>query len=116
MKSRSRKELVCRPFCRFYKEGGEEETACAGLLTALELLDEQTLERLAPELDGMLWDASRDELLAATLCSRCDFRVDGCGFREGEPDSPPCGGYVLIELLLRRGRLRPGDLDPEKGE
>jgi hypothetical protein len=34
------------------------------------------------------------------VCEQCDFLADGCDFRQGL-DSPPCGGYTVIEHLLR---------------
>jgi len=109
MKNARFENLVCSPWCRFYK-GGKEEMACAGLVFFQEHFDWKSLNKLLQTLAPMASDASRDELLNRVLCQTCEFRVDGCGFREGEEDSPPCGGYILLELLLRQGLVSPDRL------
>jgi len=109
VKEQAFESLVCSPWCRFYK-GGKEEMACAGLTLFQECFDWKDLNKLLQTLEPMKWDASRDEILNRVLCTACEFRVDGCGFREGEEDSPPCGGYILLELLVRQGLVQPDDL------
>jgi len=109
MKEHSHASIVCGPYCRFYKPG-KEEMACAGLLFFQKRWSEEQLRGLCAKLSPMAWNGSEDESLSATLCRLCEFRIDGCGFREGEADSPPCGGYILLELLLRQGLLQPDDL------
>jgi len=101
--------LVCSPWCRFYK-GAKEEMACAGLLFFQTRFERNNLNKLLQTLETMSWNASEDGLLKGVLCDRCDFRVEGCGFREGEEDSPPCGGYILLELLVRQGLVQREDL------
>lgn len=102
MKEPRFEKLVCEPYCRFYK-GGKEEQACAGLLFFQERFDWNDLNRLLQTLEMDRWDASEDEVLLKILCEKCDFAEDGCGFREGEDDSPPCGGYILFEWMIRQG-------------
>lgn len=109
MKKAPFETLVCSPWCRFYK-GGKEEMACAGLIFFQNRFEWNSLNKLLQTLEPMSWNASEDQLLAGVLCDPCEFRVDGCGFREGEEDSPPCGGYILLELLIRQGLVQREDL------
>lgn len=104
MKEERFERLVCLPHCRFYK-GGKEDMACAGLVFFQSRFRYEDLNKLLQTLEPLEWDASEDEILGEILCKACDFAEDGCGFREGEEDSPPCGGYVLLELMLRRGLI-----------
>jgi len=108
MKTPLLENLVCAPHCRFYK-GGKEEMACAGLLFFKERFRPQDLPKLLQTLEPASWNASEDSLLEPLLCRVCDFREDGCDFRDGEPDAPPRGGYILLELLIRQG-LVPRDI------
>jgi len=110
MKEERFERLVCLPYCRFYK-GGKEDMACAGLVFFQSMFRYEDLNKLLQTLEPLEWDASEDGILGEVLCKACDFAEDGCGFREGEEDSPPCGGYVLLELMLRRGLIDRGSLN-----
>ncbi len=97
MKSDAFTDIVCRGFCRFYREGKESQ-ACgtydflARNLTAAELASMAPGIRLKPAF-------SKDEEIMSLACMQCDFLIDGCDFREGL-DAPPCGGYTILASLL----------------
>jgi hypothetical protein len=94
-----RRRLVCKGFCKFYKPGRKERLKCGTYdflsrnLSPGELL--HVCRGTGPH------DLSRDEDIRAMICDRCEFLVDGCDFRDGLP-SPPCGGYAVVESLLKR--------------
>lgn len=91
--------LVCKEFCSFYKPG-KEEMQCGSMrflnkhMTPHEL---QLAARFAPKK----FDRSTDDSIRELVCAKCDFLVDGCDFRDGL-DSPPCGGYPVVEHLLKQ--------------
>jgi hypothetical protein len=93
-------DIICKGFCMFYNEG-KEGLACGtyeflkGNLTPHEIDSCMRDMQAAP-------DFSRDKEIRVMVCGKCDFLVDGCDFREGLA-APPCGGYTIIEWLLKRG-------------
>jgi len=105
MKSKGYSELICRGFCKFYKPG-KEAIQCGGYsflrdnLTIGELRylyksSQQTRDRL--ELPGT--GSGEHKTLEGLICRKCDFLVDGCDFMDNR-SAPPCGGYILVRLLL----------------
>jgi hypothetical protein len=101
MKEKDCTVIICKNFCSFFK-GGKEDIHCGGYqvltdnLTCAELAylsstidDAEALKKLIPP---------DDEVLFQTICERCDFRIDGCDYRENR-SGPPCGGFILIREL-----------------
>lgn len=97
MKTGAFTDIVCKGFCRFYREGKENQ-ACGTYdflsrnLTASELASMVSAIHLKP-------DFSQDEEIMSLACMQCDFLADGCDFREGL-DAPACGGYTILASLL----------------
>ncbi|MFH1675185.1 MAG: hypothetical protein ABIF87_17415, partial [Pseudomonadota bacterium] len=85
LKTSQTTELICRPYCSYYKPGQKEDMACRGF----ELLRSFIKEH--PECISHFPDVRTDPfkdtyhgLLHATLCQRCDFLIDGCDFTDPE--------------------------------
>lgn len=97
MKTDSYTKTICRGFCRFYKEGKEELT-CGTYNFLAERFGPEDLAAKIKDIRKTA-DFSRDEEIKKIICGKCEFLADGCDFREGL-DSPPCGGYTIIEWLL----------------
>jgi hypothetical protein len=115
--------LVCAGFCTHHKPGVVEEWHCGGL-GLVAALRGRAVDR-GPEavasFDRALRDAvvsdervgfAADTLLKGAICATCAFLPDeGCDHRNpdlAEDDRlEPCGGYLLLTLLLRRGVLDP---------
>lgn len=91
-------ELICGRFCAFYKPGNKEEMMCGTFDFLARNLSPGELRR-ASDLAGPECTFSVDDKIRGLVCSRCEFAVDGCDFRAGL-DSPPCGGYNIVEALL----------------
>jgi hypothetical protein len=94
------KDLVCNNFCSFYNPG--KKIMKCGSYSFLE-------RNLTPrELDWAVqrtpkkYDLSADREIKSIVCKKsCDFySTDDCDFRLGL-DSPPCGGYTIVESLLK---------------
>jgi hypothetical protein len=103
MKDKDYTSVICKGFCSFYREGKED--LCCG--TYLFLKNNLTLRELCFLLDLSKMDERpsecvfpADEEIKRLVCNKCDFLVDGCDFRE-DGSHPPCGGYSIIEMLLR---------------
>ncbi len=102
MKDRAYTNIICKGFCRFYKEG-REELHCGTYnflrrnLTPNELT--AFLKRPENAKKSPVPDFSRDKEIKEIVCDGCEFLMDGCDFRE-DGSHPPCGGYILLERLL----------------
>jgi len=120
MRSREEKlqRLVCAEHCRFFKPWREEDRRCGGHRWLLEkakaaegILD--PLERLRGCRPVLPLRA--DALLLRTVCSRCAFYPEDCRYRSAASarEGIPCGGIVVMDLLLERGHLSAAELhDP----
>ena len=101
MKENDYVNIVCRPFCSFYKEG-KEEIQCGGYNLLKDQFTLSELKILAAQIEKTK-DISRqiptkNKNLADLICSQCDFLIDGCDYSENR-SGPPCGGYILINEL-----------------
>ncbi len=96
-------EIICKGFCRYFKKG-KEEMHCGGYQFLVDNLTVSELRQLAALSDGVEEIKNRippdDENLFSLVCSKCDFLVDGCDFRENR-SGPPCGAYILIDILVK---------------
>ena len=101
MKAERYTEVICKRFCKFYKPG-KDRLACGAYDFLAENLSAGELSKMA-DYGGVSPDFSVDAIIRGLACERCEFRIDGCDFRAGL-NSPPCGGYVLIERLLKTSR------------
>ncbi len=120
MGKREFKDYICRPFCKFFREGEKEEMACRGA-RVVELLVQRgglkpgNLPRHGK--DPSLWD-KRDTALEKNVCQNCPFYTGGCDFQSPNqpPGSEPCGGYILLSLLKEKGNISVADLEESAGE
>ena len=113
-------EYVCRPFCSFFREGVKEELACQGgvLVESMVLSGRLRPETLPAREQAGCCSLFDDPLLEAAVCRICPFRVDGCDFRavEPPPNSVPCGGYILLAILLESGTISRSEMEGGTGE
>lgn len=102
MSTVSHTDVICRNFCTFFKEG-KEDMQCGTYRVLASLITASEIENLVRGISPVP-EYSFDARIAELVCSQCDFLVDGCDFRDGL-DSPACGGYVILEHLIRAGRI-----------
>jgi hypothetical protein len=104
MKEIAYNEIICRPYCSFYKEG-KEEMECGGyqyLRNQLTLAELQHLVKQSNRYESISRRIPpKNEYLFNLVCKQCDFLIDGCDYSENG-SGPPCGGYLLIEQLVNR--------------
>lgn len=98
MKKEVYTELICKGFCSFFKEGKEDMT-CETYNFLVRNLTERELRCLIMSINKTA-DLSSDDYIKSNICDRCEFLKEDCDFRAGK-ESPPCGGYVVIEGLRR---------------
>ena len=95
-------DIICKGFCCYFK-GGKEEMHCGGYQFLRDNFTLHELFQLAdiPERDEKIKNLipPGDENLGSLVCSKCDFRIDGCDYSENR-SGPPCGGYILIDRLV----------------
>lgn len=99
MSGQAHRELICKGFCSFYKPG-KEDLKCGAYAFLERNLSTGEL-RSAARTATPRPDVSLDSEMRELICERCDFLDGGCGFREGLR-SPPCGGYAIVEGLLKK--------------
>lgn len=111
-------DIICKNFCKFYKPEKDEALACRGFDLVLNLVGEGKINdaRISEITNFTLSDYPFDELLKEHLCKKCDFVIDGCAFRDesyhGEK-KVPCGGYILLTMLLSKKVLTAKDIKKE---
>jgi hypothetical protein len=98
------KDYICQPFCSFYREGEKEELICHGAHQIEKLIENGVLdiEELACDRNCFSIPTVGDADLEAAVCRKCDFRKEDCDFQseQGPVNAAPCGGYILICLLI----------------
>ncbi len=114
MSKKDFKDYICRPLCKFFRDGEKKDMACRGaevveLLIRDGMLQVYALPRAGK--DPSLWK-KKNRVLESSLCQYCSFRIDGCDFQSESPpiNAEPCGGYILISLLLKQGTIIKEDL------
>jgi hypothetical protein len=113
MKKFDFEDYICRYFCAYYRAGKKDDEACQGALVVAELVRRGRLRTQDfPCSSFMISPAVHDPLLDAAVCAGCPFRAEGCDFQAAPPvpDSPPCGGYRLLAMLMQQHALSAGDL------
>jgi hypothetical protein len=120
MSKKEFKDYICRPFCRFFREGQKEEMACRGaqiieLLIENGRLKSKNLPRHGK--DPYLWE-QHDSDLETNVCQSCPFFAHDCDFHSINqlPCLEPCGGYILLCLLKQNGSITVDDLKETAGE
>ncbi|GAB4418440.1 MAG: hypothetical protein OHK0032_14420 [Thermodesulfovibrionales bacterium] len=96
-------DIICKGFCKFYKEG-KEELRCETYNLLSRRFSPEELKSMIQDVAAKP-DRSFDREIRTLICEKCDFVVDGCDFRDGL-DSPPCGGYAIIEGLIKKGVIK----------
>ena len=101
------REIVCAGMCRYYKPDKKEEVGCGGV----EWLKPQpqwleSLAALSPDDDDELFGLGENDPRLLAICGICEFRIDGCDFRDPEvlrDQCSPCGGLRALAGLLAAG-------------
>lgn len=107
MKDKIYTEIICKGFCKYYKEG-KEELHCNGYVflrnnfTPYELKimleNSVTGQKNKETVEFMLYN--KDEDVISLVCKKCDFYIDECDYTSNRSDNP-CGGYNVVKILLR---------------
>ena len=114
------KDYICRPFCSFYRKGVKEELICRGAEDVGNLMQRGVLR--FDGLPGEKKDFSSSDLrnggLETTVCRKCAFFEEDCDFQaeKGPPDAEPCGGYILLFLLIGNGVISIDELTESNDE
>ena len=95
---------ACAGLCRYYKPDKQEDPGCGGVekLKRRPDLGHALAALPSPEDDGLFALAEDDPRLLA-VCRSCEFRIDGCDFRDPEvqrSECSPCGGLRAVAWLL----------------
>ncbi|MBF0567291.1 MAG: hypothetical protein HQK95_00345 [Nitrospirae bacterium] len=101
MKDELHTQLICKGFCEFYSEG-KDSMLCKAYEAVRDAIPVERLQEILEKSQTTSPTFAFDTFIRGHICAECDFRVDGCDYADGL-NSPPCGGYKVIELLKERG-------------
>jgi hypothetical protein len=93
-------QAICRKFCSFYKPGSKGNPKCGSFAFLARNLTDAEM-RQAAGAAPVDFSFSEDRVIKDMVCVNCDFLVDGCDYRDGLGKTP-CGGYAVVEHLLKR--------------
>ncbi len=101
---------LCRPYCRYYKQGKNEDLLCRGAVVVERLiLSGKSIVPPVRKKQQHHAAPSIRELVVNCLCAACAFRQNDCDFAE-DGTSEPCGGFVLLLGLLEQGLITIEDM------
>ena len=79
--------------------------ACGGFEFLSELLERKVLSPNVFQIESKDPCYRFDRLLMKLICNRCKFKEKDCDYRGLVQNALPCGGYILLSLLLEKGIL-----------
>ncbi len=98
MKNEALVQVLCLPFCTYYKPDRNEELLCRGALIVERLmLSGKDVFSEGTKLTGS--DEVTSDVVVQAVCESCDFRDNDCDFSQ-DRKARPCGGYVLLSRLI----------------
>ena len=101
MKDKIYTDIICKGFCKYYKEG-KEDLHCNGYVflrnnfTPHELKLLLDLLKSQKDIKHEIPDENKEVI--DLVCKKCDFFIDECYYTDNR-SGPPCGGYIIINLL-----------------
>ncbi len=101
---------LCRPYCRYFKQGKNEDLLCRGAVVVERLiLSGKSIVPPVKKKHRHHAGPSIKELVVNHLCHACAFRQNDCDFAQ-DGTSQPCGGFVLLLELLEQGLITIEDI------
>jgi hypothetical protein len=100
-------EIVCRKYCSYFKPSKKEDIACRGFIFIENMAkagkDVVTVKTERPAQTGRHREEPEGKSLVENLCPPCSFQEEDCDFAAEKEGAPPCGGFILLEILLKKG-------------
>jgi len=95
-------DIICKGFCKYYKEG-KEDIHCNGYVFLRSNFTPYELKTMIAKRQELSVKRQADDAkLINLICKKCDFFVDGCDYidsQSGNQSEQPCGGYLIIKEL-----------------
>jgi hypothetical protein len=101
--------ILCLNFCAYYKPGKNEALACQGFAVVQRLIEGGRKLSLKKRGSSATKPATA-QALRENVCRACSFRASDCDFILTEGKAAPCGGFVLLSLLLAEGEITLEDI------
>ncbi|MGB9715710.1 MAG: hypothetical protein ACPL1G_04800 [Thermodesulfovibrionales bacterium] len=102
------KRRLCLKFCPYYKPDKNQELACMGYYVVEDLFKKgnriifRKMRRNARE--------EIKEKLKKEMCIYCPFYESDCDFIQQEGYFSPCGGFILLGILLESNLISFDDI------
>jgi hypothetical protein len=95
--------LICKGYCKFYKESKDEELSCEGFKFFERFFPVSSVAQDVPLQPAVF---KHDSILMDILCKKCDFLIGGCDYRDEKHHSSasPCGGFILLNRLMEEAK------------
>jgi hypothetical protein len=100
MKNSELNKKLCENFCSYYKPSKDSELACMGFIVIKRLIESG--REIPFDKSGQVSDIAAGEKLVQNMCASCAFYESDCDFILKEGKALPCGGFILLELLIAR--------------
>lgn len=111
------RKIICMHLCSYFKPSKNEELACIGFTVVERLLKKG--EKIPFDEIRKKLDSTTKEKLISEMCIACPFYENDCDFvitppspplgkvgkragRNARESPPPCGGFILLGLLLEK--------------
>ncbi|MBI5632110.1 MAG: hypothetical protein HZA15_01300 [Nitrospirae bacterium] len=108
-------ELLCAPYCSFYKPGKDEEPGCKGSVIFKNLFEEG--KKVPVRTDRIVVSFETEDDLFQAVCRTCPFFEQDCDFAEWKRGDAvrealkPCGGFLCLGHCLDHGTIDIEDIN-----
>ena len=101
-------EILCSRFCPYYKPSKEENLACKGFMVVERFISEGN--EIPFIKSDKICDIGTEKTLREHLCVSCPFYENDCDFAQHEDGASPCGGFLLLGILMEESFVTVDDI------
>jgi len=102
------RDRLCSQYCPYYKPLIKEELACEGFMVVKRLIREG--KEIPFIKSDKILNACTENTLREHLCMSCPFYESDCDFAQHEEGASPCGGFLLLGVLIEAAVLTIEDI------
>ena len=100
MKNPELNKKLCEKFCSYYKPSKDSELACMGFIVTERLI--KSGRKIPFDKSEQVSDIAARKKLIRNMCASCAFYESDCDFILKAGEALPCGGFILLALLIAK--------------